>query len=210
MAGYIARAERACVCDRAVYSSAKGSQRGETGMIKKRNVQRESFFIVLLLLLVSRMVACEAKSKEPPVDSSVILPVDRRIDWTPGMAGDIPTYPVAINVKNAPYNARGDGIADDTAALRQAITNCPTRSAVYLPAGTYRLTSPINIVSKSIVLRGDGPNRTFRSRSRRRRRDHDPRGNRRGRDDRNLVGLYKRFDISWSIAPQGSASAAIS
>jgi PKD repeat protein len=90
-----------------------------------------------------------------------IIPPDRRIDWKPGIEGGIPTYPVAINVKNSPYNARGDGISNDTAAIQQAIANCPSRSAVYLPAGTYRLTSQLSIGTKSIVLRGDGPGRTF-------------------------------------------------
>jgi len=131
-------------------------------MTETRGFLRERSFIVLFWLFVGMMACCEAKtSEEPPIDPSVLLPADRRIDWTPGIAGEIPTYPVAINVKNAPYNARGDGVADDTAALRQAIANCPARSAVLLPAGTYRLTSRIDIVSKSIVLRGEGPARTF-------------------------------------------------
>jgi len=93
--------------------------------------------------------------------ASTVIPPDRRISWEPGIPGGIPTYPVAINVKNAPYNARGDGTTDDTAAIKQAITTCPAGSAVYLPAGTYRLTSQLTIDRKSIVLRGAGPTATF-------------------------------------------------
>jgi len=82
------------------------------------------------------------------------------IEWSPGIPGGIPTYPVSINVKNAPYNAKGDGIGDDTTAIKQAVANCPAGTAVYLPEGTYRLTSEIIIDRKSIVLRGDGPGKT--------------------------------------------------
>jgi hypothetical protein len=38
-----------------------------------------------------------------------IIPPDRRIDWSPGIAGGIPVYAVGINVKDAPYSAKGDG-----------------------------------------------------------------------------------------------------
>jgi len=120
--------------------------------------------IVQLLMIFSSAVGCQAKttddSTDDVVDPNIILQLDRRIDWKPGIAGGIPSYLVAINVRNAPYNARGDGIADDTAALRLAIANCPNGSAIYLPAGTYRLTSQIDVVFKSIVLRGDGPDKT--------------------------------------------------
>ena len=94
------------------------------------------------------------------ISLSQILPDDRRIDWVAGISGGIPYYPVSINVKNAPYNAKGDGISDDTAAIKLAVANCPAGTAIYLPEGTYRLTSVILIDRKSIVLRGDGPDKT--------------------------------------------------
>ena len=88
-----------------------------------------------------------------------ILPSDRRIDWNPGIPGGIPNYTVGINVKNAPYNAAGDGIKDDTKAIQDAVNACPEGYAVYLPEGTYRVTIQLAI-NKGIVLRGDGPERT--------------------------------------------------
>jgi hypothetical protein len=89
-----------------------------------------------------------------------IIPPDRRIDWSPGIAGGIPAYAVGINVKDAPYSAKGDGVADDTAAIRRAINSCPAGKAVFLPEGTYRTTGELAINAKAIVLRGAGPLRT--------------------------------------------------
>jgi len=89
-----------------------------------------------------------------------IIPPDRRVDWSPGIAGGIPTYPAGINVKDAPYWAKGDGVADDTAAIQRAINSCPAGKAVFLPEGTYRTTAELAINAKAIVLRGAGPRKT--------------------------------------------------
>ncbi|MBP1661557.1 MAG: Dockerin type 1 [Candidatus Aminicenantes bacterium] len=121
---------------------------------------------LLPLILMASLVGCEPKAlpANPEARSLAVdgfLPESRRIDWKPGISGGIPNYPVGVNVRNAPYNAKGDGVTDDTAAIKQAIAGCPNGSAVYLPAGTYRLTSQLDILFKSIVLRGDGPDKTF-------------------------------------------------
>ena len=44
---------------------------------------------------------------------------------------------VTLDVKK--FGAKGDGKADDTAAIQTAILSCPPDSRVYVPAGTYRI-----------------------------------------------------------------------
>ena len=86
--------------------------------------------------------------------TSSILPDSCIGDWeNAGVQGDIPHYPVGVNVKN--YGAVGDGITDDTDAILNAIAACTNSNAVYFPAGSY-LTTRTLVVSKSIVLRGAG------------------------------------------------------
>jgi PKD repeat protein len=95
---------------------------------------------------------------------STIIPAERVVDWSRagvwynGVKG-IPAFPVAINVKNAPYNAYGDGAHDDTAAIQAAITACPVGQAVYIPEGTYRLSGTLSLRS-NMAVRGAGPDKT--------------------------------------------------
>jgi len=57
-----------------------------------------------------------------------------------------------INVEAAPYNAYGDGVHDDTAAIQAALNaaNCQNWNTpgyspdVYLPAGTYKISATLN------------------------------------------------------------------
>ena len=79
-----------------------------------------------------------------------------------------PPVPGALNVRD--FGAIGDGVADDTGALRAAIaaayrgyvpvTNTNLRDRVYLPAGVYRITDSIEL-SYGITLEGAAPSTTI-------------------------------------------------
>ena len=52
-----------------------------------------------------------------------------------------------INVKDAPYNAKGDGITDDTAAIQKALSQYPNgNKIIYLPKGTYLVSDKLKMV----------------------------------------------------------------
>lgn len=61
--------------------------------------------------------------------------------------------PTVINVKDAPYNAKGDNSTDDYAAIAAAVAACPPGGVVYFPVGTYLVTNTINIPT-NVTLRG--------------------------------------------------------
>ena len=57
-----------------------------------------------------------------------------------------------INIKTD-YGAKGDGTTDDTAAIQAMIAGVPVNAAVFWPAGTYLVSSPIT-VSKQMAWIG--------------------------------------------------------
>lgn len=68
-----------------------------------------------------------------------------------------------INVKNAPYFAKGDGITDDSVALQQAVdaATASPGSTVYFPVGTYLHSSDINVNGNRTTLRGQNRAQTI-------------------------------------------------
>jgi hypothetical protein len=75
---------------------------------------------------------------------------------------DFETVPAAIaapvnsiNVTQAPYNADNTGAKDSTTALQNAINAAETSAqTVYLPTGTYTISSPLNI--NNVTIEGAG------------------------------------------------------
>lgn len=61
---------------------------------------------------------------------------------------------LVINVKS--YGAIGNGTADDTAAIQAAVTAAGTGGTIFFPAGTYRITSSINL-APGVSVMGVGP-----------------------------------------------------
>lgn len=69
-----------------------------------------------------------------------------------------------INVMSAPYNAVGDGSTDDTSAIQAAIDDAEASGRiVFLPKGTFRITSTLVINTTGTVLRGAGRGSTILS-----------------------------------------------
>ena len=70
------------------------------------------------------------------------------------------TYRTVINVKNQPYSAVGNGIADDTAAIVAAIVAAKAANAkLVFPAGTYAVSSTLAFGGagvKNVAYEGQG------------------------------------------------------
>lgn len=60
------------------------------------------------------------------------------------------------NVKLPPYNAKGDGVTDDTTAIQTALNACPAGGIVYLPAGMYATSAPLTIPPEVTLMGSHG------------------------------------------------------
>lgn len=79
-----------------------------------------------------------------------------RIGILEGQLIALGTTSVRYNVKAAPFNAVGDGIADDTVAIQAAITQAvANQGIVVFPTGTYKITDTLNIYG-ACTLASDG------------------------------------------------------
>lgn len=62
------------------------------------------------------------------------------------------------NVKASPYNAVGDGVADDTAAIQNAINDAQSAGGgvVFFPKGSYKVSSTLRVTGHNVQLEGTG------------------------------------------------------
>ena len=85
----------------------------------------------------------EVAQGEPPADLR-----SRHLLWD---SARFPQWndPDVINVCDTPFNAKGDGKSDDTAALQKAID---THEKLFLPKGVYRITQPLRLRPNSKLI----------------------------------------------------------
>jgi len=89
--------------------------------------------------------------------------------WNPDISlGQIDLGLNVFNVTDSAYNAKGDGVTDDTVAIQAAITACIAAGGgtVYMPAGKYLITSPLNFsamkgTNKGLTFHGAGSGNVF-------------------------------------------------
>jgi hypothetical protein len=69
-----------------------------------------------------------------------------------------PGASAGINAKSPAYNAKGDGVTDDRAALQAAVNDASSaHTSVYLPAGIYLVSAPITIpAGEGLTILGSG------------------------------------------------------
>lgn len=94
-----------------------------------------------------------------PIPTPTITPTPLRsnhMGWNPGLPNGIPDIPIAANVKE--FGAAGDGFTDDSPAFQRTIDSIKS-GVILIPGGDYLLRSPLEI-NKSIVLRGEGSDKT--------------------------------------------------
>jgi len=77
--------------------------------------------------------------------ASPAFAADAPVGATPDLADvRFPACASVIDVTKPPYSAKGDGVADDTAAIQRALLDAMgNHRVVYLPNGTYKVTRPI-------------------------------------------------------------------
>lgn len=61
-----------------------------------------------------------------------------------------------VNVKASPFNAKGDGVTDDTAAITAALAALATGGALVFPLGTYKITAALAITKACTIFSCEG------------------------------------------------------
>jgi hypothetical protein len=104
------------------------------------------------------MVSALALALGAPARADV-MPPSRRTAWNPGIPGGIPARATICATINA--STYGNGTVDATNGIQNAINACPNGQVVQLSAGDFLINGAQPIwISKSITLRGMGPNAT--------------------------------------------------
>jgi hypothetical protein len=131
--------------------------------------------LINLFLLLAISVGAQSITNVIPLSR---LPAGGTFQGVAGVKGGIDQYStnysmfcnVKVSIPGTTNIAYGDGVHDDTAALNFAVNAATNGSYVYVPTGTYLISSPISrsgtynydLVQHpfSIIIRGDGPTNT--------------------------------------------------
>lgn len=105
-------------------------------------IHRTSLITAAATMIIAVVLFTQAATAAPSQIAS--LNWQQRSDW--------------VNVKALPLAAIGDGIADDSPALQAAITAMRDGATLYIPAGTYRITTPLVLTGPrhGILIVGNG------------------------------------------------------
>jgi len=106
-------------------------------------INRDATFSALQLSILTNLSATPG--------SVAVFDPGRRLTNSPVTASDLSSLTGIgiINIKAAPYNAKGDGVADDTKAIQQALDDAAARGGgrIYIPQGTYNITDTLAVGS---------------------------------------------------------------
>ncbi len=97
-----------------------------------------------------------------------IVPPDRRIIWegNVGIPGGIPkNLPIwaqdcTVSIPGTTLTLNGNGTADNATTFAYIIANCPIGQVAKLGSGVFYTSQPVDLVTRGIVLRGNGPANT--------------------------------------------------
>lgn len=90
-------------------------------------------------------------STETPSEGTSVLPMERRIEWNPGIRGGIPQ----------PANVTTLETHDTAQVIQDAINDVATPAVIHVQDGVYGIDRPLHM-RPGVVLRGDGPNTVLR------------------------------------------------